>query len=86
MSNPQPFRPSMVILSEDETQRVNRFIAQCGTMSAAQRRLGISDTTFDAARGYGRMLATTRGRVLAALNREEAKLAEEKASGETWAR
>ena len=56
---------------ERETQRVVRFYARVGHLALAARKLGVCDATFDAARGYGRMQATTRERVLAALAREE---------------
>ena len=61
-----------VILTEQETARVNRFIEHVGKVGVAMRRLGLSDSTFNAARGYGRMMGVTREKVLAALTREEA--------------
>lgn len=72
MSRPQTLRPNMVILTESETARVKRFLVRVGRVGLAMARLGISEQTFDAARGYGRMQNTTRERVLEALAREEA--------------
>lgn len=71
MSNPQQFRPDMVILSDEETARVVAFVTRVGKMGEARKRLGLSPHTFDAARGFGRMRVRTRARVLDALEREE---------------
>ncbi len=62
-------RPCMVVLTESETARVVKYVAKCGGPVAALRELGIYKGTFDAARGYGRMMTTTRERVLEALSR-----------------
>lgn len=67
-------RPSTVVLSEEETQRMRKFVARCGVLKVAMERLGLCSTTFDSARDFGRMQDTTRLRVLEALAREEAKL------------
>ncbi len=72
MSSPQQFRSCVCILSEAETMRVTRFIAAAGTLIAARRLLGVSSHVFDAARAFGRMQKTTRQRILATLDREEA--------------
>jgi len=72
MSNPQYLRACMVILTEQETQRLRRFVVRVGHLGRATAMLGLSSCTFDAARGYGRMQRTTRERVLAALAREGA--------------
>lgn len=76
MSNarsPQHLRPAMVMLTERETLRLRHFIVRVGQVQIARERLGLTKgATFDAARGYGRMLSTTRERILSALDREEA--------------
>ena len=72
MSRPQTFRPCMVILSDAETARFVTFVRRVGHHERAMRRLGIGEDVFAAARGFGRMQSTTRVRVLAALDREEA--------------
>jgi hypothetical protein len=69
MGNPQQLRPGMVVLTESETARVVKYIAKCHGPVAALRELGLHKGTFDAARGYGRMMTTTRERVLEALSR-----------------
>lgn len=62
-------RPCMLILTDGETLRVRKYLAKCGGRAAALREIGLSEGTFDAARGYGRMMSTTRERVLEALER-----------------
>lgn len=62
-------RACMVVLTENETQRLRNFVAKCGGPVAALRQLGVAHGTFDAARGYGRMMNTTRERVLEAMDR-----------------
>jgi hypothetical protein len=72
MGNPQQLRPSIVILSDAETERVRRFIKKAGTIRGATVRLKLGDATIEAARDYGRMMRSTRVRLLEALDREEA--------------
>ncbi len=62
-------RACMVVLTDAETLRVRKFVARMGGPVAAMRELGVPQGTFDAARGYGRMMNTTRERVLEALAR-----------------
>lgn len=68
---PQQNRASVVILSDEETRRVRRFVARIGHVGNAARALGVGDTTLTAARGYGRMQVRTRAKLLDALTREE---------------
>ena len=70
--NPQQNRPSVCVLSDEETRRVRRFVARVGVVHAASRALGVSIDVLAAARGFGRMQRTTRDRILSALEREEA--------------
>ena len=58
-----------VAVSESDALRVRRYVVRMGTVLAAQRALGLGDTTMAAARCGGLMLATTRDRLLAALAR-----------------
>ncbi len=71
-TGPRQLRSCVVILSEAETSRVNRFIVSVGTLGGARRRLGVGEDSLDAARYFGRMESKTRERLLAALDREEA--------------
>lgn len=68
---PQQNRASIITLSEEETARVRRFVIACGAVGVAKKRLGIGDSTLEAARDFGRMQRTTRVRLLEALAREE---------------
>jgi hypothetical protein len=65
-----------VILTEQETARLHRFIRRVGAVGRAMKLLGLGEYTFDAARGYGRMRSATRERVLDALTRAEIALDE----------
>lgn len=69
---PQQNRASIVILSDEETVRVRAFIKRCGFLYVAKARLGVADSTMEAARDFGRMQRITRERLLEALAREEA--------------
>lgn len=62
-----------ILLSDAETDRVLAFIERAGRLDVAVRRLGVGPATLDAARGRGSMMAATRARLLAALDREEAR-------------
>ena len=73
MGSPQQLRPSVVIMSDAETRRLNQFVAKVGCLRIACERLGIGRMTFDAAREYGRMMGTTRTKILASLDRVEAE-------------
>ena len=67
--NYRPQQLRRVAVSEADALRVRRFVVRLGTVDAAQRALGLGDTTMAAARCGGLMLATTRDRLLAALAR-----------------
>ncbi len=71
-TGPRQLRSCVVVLSEEETARVRRFVVKVGLLGAARKRLGLGDFVFEAARGFGRMQSLSRLKVLAALDREEA--------------
>lgn len=57
-----------VMFTADESQRVKAFIVRIGGVALARKRLAVSEHTLDAAREQGRMLDTTRDRILAAID------------------
>ena len=70
---PQTLRSCIVLFTEEDSARVRRLIVRLGSIKAATAALGIVGYTFEAARDQGRVMAATRDRVLAALDRVEAK-------------
>ncbi len=72
MRNPQQLRACVVVTDDITAARVRRLVERCGSVRAAVAILGIGEQTFAAARDRGRMMRTTRDRLLAALERAEA--------------
>lgn len=68
--NARPLGHRSTILSEEQTDRVQRYVAKVGLKKAIDR-LGVSAATLDNARFRGRMMTETVERVLASLEREE---------------
>lgn len=75
MREPRQFGNDTVMVDGALAARVRRFIVTVGTKKAAVSRLGMSDSTIDAAREGGRIQRVTRDRLIDALNREEARRA-----------
>jgi hypothetical protein len=68
---PQTNRPCIVTFSESESARVRAFIRRVGSVSGARARLGIAESTLDAARDCGRVQRVTREKVLERLSEAE---------------
>ncbi len=68
---PQLMRPCCVVVSRADALRLDRFIVRVG-IKRAPEILGIGPATLESARDEGRMLAKTRDRLFAALDRAEA--------------
>lgn len=68
---PQQLRSCAVVMSDEETKRVRAFIVKCGSIRIARERMGMSDSVFEAARSHGRMLKSSRDKVIAALEAQE---------------
>ena len=62
-----------VVVSRDEARRLDAFVMRAATQQAAATRLGVALTTLQSGMQQGGMLASTRDRMLAALDREEAQ-------------
>lgn len=72
MSNPQQLRKAVVVVSREDSLRLDRFVQRVGLAKAANR-LGMGLSTVVAGIDQGRMLAATRDRMFEALDREEAQ-------------
>ncbi|HXG69958.1 MAG TPA: hypothetical protein VNJ04_05015 [Gemmatimonadaceae bacterium] len=72
MGRPQQLRPCVVTFPEAGALRIRKLLYRIGGVRKATIELGIGDSTFEAALGQGRMLASTRDRILVALDRVEA--------------
>lgn len=69
MTRPQQYRPCLVMVSREDSLRLDAFVQRVGKL-AALRRLGCGLMTLDAAIDEGRMQRSTRDRLFAALDRE----------------
>ncbi len=69
----QLLRPCVGLFTAAESKRVRAFIASVGSIEGARMRLGVAACTMDAARDQGRVLLTTRDKVMAAIDREEGR-------------
>lgn len=67
---PQQLRAAVVVVSREDSRRLDRFVLRVGKKNAA-RMLGLGESTVVAGCDQGRMLAATRDRLFAALEREE---------------
>lgn len=70
MSNPTQLRKCAVVVSYEDSRRVDAFVQRVG-FRAAVRLLGVGESTLRAGMDQGRMLQATHGRLFAALEREE---------------
>lgn len=70
---PQQLRPSVVVISRDESLRLDAYVSRVGKR-AAVKTLGCGEVTIEAGMDQGRMMATTRDRLFAALAVEEARV------------
>jgi hypothetical protein len=74
MSSPQQNRSCLCMFTADDAARVQALIPRLGGVKRTRTVLGVSTSTFDAVRERGRVMRTTRERLLEALSREEAAL------------
>lgn len=68
---PQQFRSVCVVVSREDSRRLDAYVQRVGFLHAP-RLLGMSDGVVRAGMDQGRMLASTRDRLFAALDRVEA--------------
>ena len=74
VSSPNQLRKNVVVLTREQSTRVDQYVIRVGSKRIAQMRLGIGEITLDAARDQGRMQDVTRDRILAALDIEDLRL------------
>ncbi len=71
MGSPQQLRGAVVVVSRDDSLRLDAFVQRVG-LGKAPKLLGVGACTVESGMDQGRMLRSTRDRLFAALDRAEA--------------